>query len=152
MKSKTPMQRRMATLVTATSLAVAAPVSAGWDGWSLLQSVEVKEVVQDDLWRAQKSFPPELRAATEGFEVRGFYVPIQAEPYIQRFLVVQDPADCPFCGGSGYGPSLEVHLKKPMADIPEFSEITVKGDLDLIDDPDTYQAYILRGAVVMDGQ
>ena len=41
---------------------------------------------------------------------------------------------------------LEVRLSKPIDDIPEFSRLRVSGDLVLIDDPETIQAYMLENA------
>lgn len=137
------------------SLAVAVCLGAGsaaadpFQNWQLLSSVKITETEQNNRWRAEKEFPPALIAASKDFEIEGFYVPIEAQAYVQSFLMVPDPADCPFCGSSGYGPSLEVTLRKKMPDIAEFSRITVRGQLKLIDDPDTYQSYRLVDALLL---
>lgn len=149
-KLKPRMRTLTATLAITTSVALAAPLAAGpFENWELLSSVRVTEVLVNDRWGAKKEFPEALVAAQNGFEIEGFYVPIEAQAYVQSFLLVPDPADCPFCGSSGYGPSLEVKLKGNMADIAEFSKLTVRGDLELIHDPDTYMAYRMVDAVLI---
>jgi len=116
----------------------------------LLDTVQIKEVMSGNQWRAEKTFSDGLRAATDGFTIEGYYLPIEAQGYISSFLLIRDPADCPFCGLSGYGPSLEVTLKRPMRDRAPYSKITLRGDLELIDDPETYMAYRLIDAAVLD--
>jgi len=134
------------TLVTTTE-------AIGQDaGWELLSSVRISEEGSGLNWRAVKVFPEAVRAATDGFEITGYAIPIVPEAYVETFLLVADPADCPFCGNSGYGPVLEVHLKRPLGDLVEFDEITVTGQLELIDDPETFQAFRLLDAIPVEGQ
>ncbi|MEL7344052.1 MAG: hypothetical protein AAFN59_04220 [Pseudomonadota bacterium] len=116
-------------------------------GWDLLTSVKITEVGEGLDWRAEKTFSEDIRAAADAFQISGFVVPIVPEPYVQTFLLVAEPEDCPFCGSSGYGPVLEVHLKRPLAGLTEFAELTVRGQLELIDDPMTFQAYRLLEAI-----
>lgn len=113
--------------------------------WNLLNLATVTDVVEGDVWKAVKEFPDELRDATSGFTVQGYLVPIVAEAELSRFILIQDSLGCPFCGSS-YGPILDVELAKAIPALPEFTEITVVGELDLIDDPDTYQMFVLREA------
>ena len=134
-------------LAIITSIAFAATPSLAADPWDMLARVDIEETIDGDIWRAEKTFPPELVAAAEGFEIEGFLVPILPEAYITTFLLVEDPADCPFCGSGGYGPTLEVHLKSPLSDIPEFTRVTVRGDLVLIEDPETTQSARLENAI-----
>ncbi len=147
-RSKRPMRKTIATLAIITSLAL--PVAAAsQSNWDLLGAIKITETETNGVWRANKEFPAALKNATNGFQVEGYYIPIQAQPYVQSFLLVQDPADCPFCGGGGYGPALEVTLKKPMYDMAEFSLITVRGELELISDPETFMAYrLVDGRVI----
>ena len=138
------------TLVTSTSatcLPAAAPADAA--AWRLLGTVQIEEHVDGDLWRVDKTFPEPLRAAAEGFTITGYYIPIVAEPYVSQFVLVEDPANCPFCGVGGYGPVLEVHLDRPMPDLPEFTPVTLRGDLQFVEDDDTLQLYRLRDARVL---
>lgn len=148
-----PARRSILTLATVTSLAAVTAAAAGDPeaNWRLLAMVEISETVTDDgVWRADKSFPPELRAAREDFEIEGYFVPITSEPFVRTFLLVEDPADCPYCGGGGYGPVLEVTLKRPLAELPEFSRIRVRGDLAFVEDPETMQSTVLEDAIVLE--
>eukprot|EP01023_Acetabularia_acetabulum_P059749 TRINITY_DN71854_c0_g1_i1.p2 TRINITY_DN71854_c0_g1~~TRINITY_DN71854_c0_g1_i1.p2 ORF type:complete len:150 (+),score=22.45 TRINITY_DN71854_c0_g1_i1:90-539(+) len=142
------MRATILTLVTLTSVgAVSSGSAAPADPWGLLASVEIEEIITDDLWQAKKTFPRALRAATDGFRISGYVVPVTAEPYIATFILVEDPAGCPFCGNDGYGPVLEVQLKRPIGGLVEFDQITVEGRLELIHDPETFQSYRLLDAV-----
>lgn len=126
--------------------------AADMAGWRLLDDVEITEVEAGNRFLVEKEFPPALRAAAAGFEISGYVVPIVPEPYMTTFLLVERPEDCPFCG-SGYGPSVtvEVLLEKPMKDIPEFSFVRLRGDLEFVEDPETMQLYRMRDAVVLPG-
>ena len=140
------MRRSTLTLVTTTSLALAAlssPLAA--DPWALISSVEIEEIETETEWLVKKSYPDGLEQGAT-LEVTGFLVPLLAQAYQSQFLIVPDPADCPFCGNGGYGPTLEVHVATPLPDLPEFSELTVTGRIELIDSTDTYQALRLVDA------
>ncbi len=142
-----PRIRRALAALTVGLTLTATPV---WgDGWGLLEQVQIREEDKNGRWYAFKTFPKALKAAASRFEITGYYVPVQAQPYVTDFLLVQDPADCPFCGGAGYGPTLEVQLRKPLGDMPEFTVLSLRGRLELIEDTTTWQAYRLRDAVVV---
>ncbi|MEL6168001.1 MAG: hypothetical protein AAFR35_04875 [Pseudomonadota bacterium] len=156
------MRRSTVTLVTRISaalLGVAALIAAAFwtngtaraadpgEAWQLLAKVDVREVTDGDTWRAEKKYPRALQSAADTFQISGYFVPIEAQAWIQSFVLVETPLDCPFCGGGGYGPVLEVQLKRPLRDMPEFSQITVRGTLDFITDPETFQAFRLVDAV-----
>ena len=129
-------------LAILTSLA--APAAADWD---LLAAIEIEEVLEGERWEAHKSYPDALLAALEGFEITGHVVPVTAQAELELFLLVPDPADCPFCGsGDGYGPSLEVTMRRPL-DAAEGERVTLRGDLELVADPETWQAVRLTDAV-----
>ncbi len=149
--SKPQTRPGIRTLVTLTSLAVA----AGWTGaaadpsnWQYLEAISFSEVETDGEWRVVKEFPAALTDG-QSFAITGYYVPIEAQPYVTQFLLVPDPADCPFCGSNGYGISLEVRMARPLPDMAEATEITVTGTLELIDDPTTYQFARLRDATLL---
>lgn len=138
------------TLGILTSLIASAALPTE-GAWRLLASVEIEEFEDGDIWEARKTFPDALVAAKSDFEITGYVVPITAEPYIQTFILVEDPDSCPFCGSSGYGPVLEVHLKRPMDALTEFTVLTVTGQLELIEDTQTYQSYRLVEAIPAPG-
>lgn len=137
------------TLVTTTSAAVETfdPDAA----WNLLNTATLSERVVDDRWEVVKEFPDALRGAARDFTVEGYLVPIWAEPTLSAFILVQDPENCPFCGtGSGYGPVLEVFLARAIPAQAEFSRIKVQGELELLEDPETYQMFRLVEARALD--
>ncbi|QQA42512.1 hypothetical protein [Pelagovum pacificum] len=128
-------------LATCTSSAALA------DSWDLINEIRYLEEQNDGEWTVIKEVPAALVDAAGGqLTISGFYVPIEAEAYTTNFLLVPDPADCPFCGSGGYGVTLEVFLDEPMPDVPEATEVSVTGTLELVDDPQTYQAVRLVGA------
>jgi hypothetical protein len=144
------MRTSIATLATTISLCAAAALGdAPFDNWKLLNAVKVKEVVQNNVWVAVKEYPDALLAQTDPFTIEGFYLPIEAQGYVSTFLLIRDPAECPFCGDGGYGPSLEVTLKRPLKDKEPYSRIVLEGTLDLIDEPETFMAYRLLDAKVL---
>jgi len=129
------------------TLAILTSGGAAADGWDLIGDIGFEETETDGEWRVVKTLPAGLEAALgEAFTITGYYVPIQAQAYVTNFLLVPDPADCPFCGSSGYGITLEVLASEPLPDMPEATEITVTGSLELVEDPHTYQAVRLTGA------
>ncbi|GAA4224991.1 hypothetical protein GGQ68_001819 [Sagittula marina] len=125
---------------------VAAPAFA--NPWELITGIEYAETETETEWKVEKTIPEALRAQAEAFEITGFYVPVEAQPYVSQFLIVPDPEDCPFCGSNGYGPTLEVHLSEPMEDIPEATEVKVRGTLNFDESTETYRAVFLTDAEV----
>ena len=131
-----------AILISLAALASPAPA----DGWDLLAAIEVEEVIEGDRWEARKTYPDALLAGAEGFEITGHVVPVLPEAELRTFLLVPDPDDCPFCGSAGYGPSLEVAMRRPL-DAGEGERVTLRGDLEVVADPETWQAVRLTDAV-----
>lgn len=115
-------------------------------GWALLNDIKIKEIEENGIWRVEKDFPAQLVNHAGAFSIEGYYVPIQAQAYVTQFLLVEQPSDCPFCGDGGYAPTLEVHLTRPLPDIPEGTALRVSGRLFLMDDPETYQSARLLDA------
>ncbi|MCJ7872421.1 hypothetical protein [Phaeobacter sp. J2-8] len=118
--------------------------------WQLLNTAEFKEIITGDSWRVEKTIPDPLRAAAKDFEITGFFVPVIAQGEIREFLLVEDPADCPFCGNGGYGPVLEVMAKRALPDLTEFAEITLRGQLEFNESPETLQLFRLSDAVLVE--
>ena len=141
MRRSTPMRVILTSL--AGLAALAGPAAA--DGWDLLAAIEVEEVVEGERWEARKTYPPALAEGAEGFTITGHVVPVLPEAELRTFLLVPDPADCPFCGSAGYGPSLEVTMRRPL-DADEGERVTLRGDLELVADPETWQAVRLTDA------
>lgn len=128
-------------------VATASPALA--NPWDLINDIQYTETETETSWSVAKTIPEDLRAMADSFEITGYYVPIEAQAYVTSFLLVPDPADCPFCGENGYGPSLEVKMKRPMPDVPEATKITLRGTLHIDDSPETYRAvYVTEGVLV----
>ena len=128
-------------------LAFSSPALA--NPWDLIQAIEYEETETETSWSVKKTIPEGLRAQADEFEITGYYVPVEAQAYVSSFLLVPDPADCPFCGENGYGPSLEVKMKRPMPDVPEATRITIRGTLHIDDSSETYRAvYVTEGLLV----
>ena len=146
------MRNSILMLGILTSLAIAASgaLAQRLDGWSALEQVKVVQIETETRFEVEKHFPDSLRAAAAEFTISGYVVPVLPEPVMTMFLLVERPEDCPFCG-SGYGPSLtvEVHLARPMAELPEFSHLRLRGRLEFVEDPETMQLYRLMDAVVL---
>lgn len=137
-------------LASILTLGTSTDPSGAEEGWDLLGAIEIRETEANGRWAVEKTFPDALLAKTDSFEITGYYVPVEAQAYVRSFLLVPDPADCPFCGNGGYGPTLEVQMRKAMPDIAEGTLITIRGTLRLIDSDETYQSAILTEGVLLD--
>lgn len=152
-RSKHLKRKIIATLVIITSTVwahAALTTSVPVDGWDILRLATVDEAGENENWRAIKTFPAKLRAASNAFKIDGFVVPVLPEPFLTQFILVEDPDNCPFCGSSGYGPVLDVTMKRPLPDLPEFTRVILSGTLELNEDPDTFQMYRLVDAVLIE--
>ncbi|MEM1361050.1 MAG: hypothetical protein AAGF94_04970 [Pseudomonadota bacterium] len=141
------MRRSILTLVTLTSLCQIGPALAQ-ESWRLISDIDLVESEKDGIWRVDKTIPTALQDRAQDFSITGYAVPIMAQPYIQQFLLVEDPDDCPFCGDSGYGPSLEVTLRRSLPTLAEGTEVSVTGTLEFDMSPETYQTVRLKDAVI----
>lgn len=130
-------------------LAALCATPAAADPWDLITAIAYTETETETEWKVEKTIPEALRAQADGFRITGYYVPVEAQGFVTQFLMVADPADCPFCGQNGYGPTLEVHMKRPMPDVPEATEITVTGQLNFDESTETYRAVYLTDAVLI---
>jgi hypothetical protein len=130
-------------------LGTVCPEAAEASPWDLISSIEFDETEAAGAWVVEKFIPDELRARAQDFRITGYYVPVEAQAYVSRFLLVPDPADCPFCGSGGYGPTLEVYMKRPMPDMAEATQITVAGTLKFDESPETYRAVFLTEGVLV---
>lgn len=152
-RRSTPMRgiltRTFTVLAVLAGLGVTAEatrLSDPWAAWDLLRLAEVSEEGEGANWRAVKVIPDALRAQAADFTVSGYLVPIVPEAELTTFLLVEAPENCPFCGNGGYGPVLEVTMAAPLPDLPEFTEITLRGTLTFNMDPYTFQLYRLEDA------
>ncbi|MGR3435904.1 MAG: hypothetical protein ACU0CO_13610 [Shimia sp.] len=149
------MRATILTLATTTSLAfgLGAQAANGYDpdaAWNELMDATFQEVIDGDFYAVLKDFPAAHQGGVDDFRIQGFVVPIEAQGRIGSFLLVQDPANCPFCGtGDSLAPVLEVLLKRRVPDIAEFTEVRVTGTLTPVVDPETWQLYRLTDARIV---
>ena len=121
------------------------------NAWALLGSIDIIEEGTGADWKAVKTFPAAVLDARDDFEIAGYLVPVLAEAEITNLMLVPEPSNCPFCGvGSGYGTLIEVSLKRGITGVVEGSLLRVRGRLELIESPDTMQAFRLVDAVSLE--
>ena len=127
------------------------PVALGHQepAWELLASIQIEDTSDDILPHMIKTFPKPVRDAAEEFVIEGYLIRFVAEPYLQEFMIVPDPPECPFCGGAGYGPYLEVNTRQPLDDLPDYTKLSLIGQLEFIEDPTVYDAVKLVDAVLL---
>ena len=118
--------------------------------WQLLSTIESVDTSDDIIPNLIKTFPEELRAASDNFEIEGYVMRFVSEPYLQEFMLLPDTPECAFCGGIGYGPFLEVRMETPLGDMPNYTKLRVRGQLELIEDPTVFDTARLVNATLVD--
>lgn len=132
--------------------AFAVPITPLWandDPWALLAAIEVDEIISDTSYTVKKTYPDAIRNGAQEFRITGYAVPMFPGVAGRDLLLVSDMGDCPFCGQPDHGASLQIQLDEDVL-IDEGQRISVIGALELVDDPETWQAAILRGARIAD--
>ncbi|WP_321828923.1 hypothetical protein [Thalassovita sp.] len=134
----------------ATSAAFTAPPAlAQVDVWQLLDQIEIEEVVTETTYEVKKSLPAEIDKGLQGVEITGFAVPTYPGETVTELLLVSDMGLCPLCGSGDHGATLQVMLEDPIPGFEAPSKITLRGDLQAVRDPETWQAAILTKASVL---
>lgn len=125
------------------------PALANDDPWAVLSAIEIDEIVSEGSYRVVKTYPVEIENGVERFQITGYAMPLTPEPgtATTQVMLVSDMGDCPFCGSPEHGGQLQVELAEPVV-IEDGARISVVGALELVDDPETWQAAIMRGATV----
>jgi hypothetical protein len=123
------------------------PPPAGVTTWDTLGRASVVLGEADGRPTVTTVIPPEI-ADLDGKPVTlmGFMFPIDAEPELKRFLLVEYPADCPFCLAGMVEPSrmVEVETGGP---IPWHDEaVLVAGRLEVVRDDADGLVYRLHDA------
>ena len=101
--------------------------------WDLLGLADVRWVEKDGIEQPSTFIPPDV-AALDGQTVRlaGFMMPVEADVRATRFVLMEVPADCPFCVVSIVGPSrmVEVRAARPIEYVT--SEVKLEGRLEVL--------------------
>ena len=128
-------------------LLIAPPPAWALSPWEVIGGVVLTETGGDEDWAVEKAYPDGWADGAEDFVIEGYAVVYAAQAILTDVLLVPDASQCPFCGGDqGYGPTLEVLFDGPVTiDVPE-EPILVRGRLEAVDDPRTYQAWRLVDA------
>mgnify|MGYP001124775782 CR=1 FL=1 len=144
------MKTQTSVLALSVSLAgFAAPVLADQDPWALLSSVSTQEVIDGDHYEVRKSFPEAMMAGISDFAITGFAVPIGAGAQVSQVMLVSDMGNCPLCGSPDHGASLVVELDQPIPSFEQGARLSLRGDLEAVTDPETWQNAVLRRARVV---
>ena len=142
------------TKSSASALALAAPfaltTNAVWADdtaapWDLLAAIEVEEIITDTSYEVRKVFPSALENGVEQFDISGYLVPLSDGAEISDFILISDMGFCPFCGSPEHGTSLQVSMADPIA-FEEGERVTLRGALETVTDPETWQTTVLTGA------
>lgn len=142
------------TKMSVSGLALAAPATlfagAVWADdtaaqWDLLAAIEVEEIITDTTYEVRKVFPSALENGVEQFDISGYLVPLADGAEISDFILISDMGFCPFCGSPEHGTSLQVSMADPIA-FEEGKRITLRGALETVTDPETWQTTVLTDA------
>ncbi len=137
-----------------SAIALAAPLTLGasvvWADdaaaqWDLLAAIEVEEIITDTTYEVRKVFPAAIEGGIEQFDISGYLVPLADGPEISDFILISDMGFCPFCGSPEHGTSLQVSMAEPIP-FEEGARITLRGALETVTDPETWQTTVLTGA------
>jgi len=83
------------------------------------------------------------------FEITGYAVPLTPGELISDLILVSDIGSCPFCGSLDHGASLEVTLAEAIPAFEDSTRLSLRGTLEPVTDPETWQAAILRNARIV---
>jgi hypothetical protein len=143
MKNTVSLAALAAPLTLATGSVWADDLAASWD---LLAAISVEEIVTDTTYEVRKIFPAAVENGIDQFDITGFIVPLTDGPDITDFILVSDMGFCPFCGSPEHGTSLQVTMAVPLTGFEEGSRITLRGALQAVTDPETWQTTIMTNA------
>lgn len=139
--------RKIALAAAMTS--VAAGAQAETDTWTLLEQIEIEEIVTDTSYEVRKTFPSQMSMTGQSVEITGYAVPMYAGEEVTDLILVSDMGLCPLCGNSGHSANLQVTLAEPITVLDESKRIQLVGDLTPVLDPETWQAAILKNARIV---
>ncbi|MCF2872139.1 hypothetical protein L0664_13770 [Octadecabacter sp. G9-8] len=142
------------TKTSVSAIALAAPMTfaagAVWADdtaaqWDLLAQIEVEEIVTETTYEVRKVFPSAIENGVDQFDISGYLVPLSDGVEISDFILISDMGFCPFCGSPEHGTSLQVSMADPIT-FEEGKRVTLRGALETVTDPETWQTTVLTGA------
>ncbi|MBU2993792.1 hypothetical protein Q4555_11850 [Octadecabacter sp. 1_MG-2023] len=132
------------------ALATGATAEQTSDAWDLLAAIEVDEVITGTSYEVRKVFPTAVENGIEQFDITGYLVPLAEGAEITDFILISDIGFCPFCGSPEHGTSLQVSMADPIG-YEDGTRVTLRGALEAVTDPETFQTTIMRDASLIDG-
>lgn len=120
--------------------------------WSLLGKASVQFHDKDDgSYTVTTLIPPEVEALDgQTLRLMGFMVPIEADVTARKFLLVEAPADCPFCLAGTTEPSRIVEVEAgPKAIALTYTQVVLSGRLEVLKDDMNGLVYRLCDAVAV---
>jgi hypothetical protein len=129
--------------------AVAHAASTNEENWHLLNEIDRMEIITETTYEVRKIYPEAFDKGAIDFEVTGYAVPLTPGDMISELILLSDMGTCPFCGSLDHGVSLEVALAEAIPTFDEALRISVRGSLEKVTDPETWQAAILRNATIV---
>jgi hypothetical protein len=118
--------------------------------WSLLGKASVQFHDKDDgSYTVTTLIPPEVEALDgQTLKLMGFMVPVEADVTVRKFLLVETPADCPFCLAGTTEPSRIVEVEAGAQAIAlTDAQVVLSGRLEVLRDDMNGLVYRLRDAV-----
>lgn len=154
---KKTFAKKASVSIAALSAPLAAPfamtASSAWAeqdaSWSLLEQIEIEEIVTDTSYEVRKIFPSAIENGVDQFDISGYIVPLYDDENIKEFILVSDMGFCPFCGDPDHGVSLQVNMAEALPSFVEGERVTLRGALETVTDPETWQTTILTGARIL---
>ncbi|MFQ3183283.1 MAG: hypothetical protein ACI901_000375 [Octadecabacter sp.] len=150
---KNSTSKNATSLVALTAPLTLAAVSVWADetteSWELLSAIIVEEIVTNTTYEVHKIFPTEIENGIDQFDITGYIVPLTDGPDISNFILVSDMGFCPFCGSPEHGTSLQVKMTNPLKGFEEGTRITLRGALQAVTDPETWQTTIMINARIL---
>lgn len=140
---------RSSTLAIAAALGATPALAQPGDIWDLIGQIQIDELVTEDSYEVRKSFPAGISETDQEIEISGYVAPMFPGEQVRELIMVSDMGFCPFCGDPDHGASLQVSLADPIGMIDEGQRITLRGQLSRVNDPETWQAVVLKGAQVV---
>lgn len=135
-----------AAIFGATATAAAAQPE---DAWHLLNQIGIEEIVTETSYEVRKTYPAGIENGVQGFEITGYAAPMIPGDMVRDLILVSYMGLCPLCGSADHGANLQVTLAQPVAMTDEMQRITLRGTLNRVDDPETWQAVILQDAEIV---
>lgn len=142
------MCKRKISLAAAMTSA-ATGLHAETDAWTLLEQIQIEEIVTETTYEVRKTFPAQMSEVGEGFQISGYAVPMYPGEKITDLILVSDMGLCPLCGNGGHSANLQITLAEPIEVLDETQRIQLVGDLTPVLDPETWQAAILKNARII---